>query len=547
MFLTVCALASAAMAASSIGGGSGGSGGSTTAGTSYTVSDGAYASGGYTDIASPTNLNLTKNGLSGVIAPTGFSVNFFGSAYTSFRVGTNGYILMDSSSSIVGTTPNVTQAPGLILSPAWMALDPTKALYGATATTNPGPGSIGWAFGSGVLEVEWANIPIVGSTGIGVRMKVSIDTATGVIRFSYGKPHANAGGATSSYSHTCCIAGPTATSPQEVIDGVVSGWIGPNGVINSWPYDCYTEFTPKATPSPAMSVSDGAPVSAGQAAAGTSRDFGSLDIAAGQSGALTITITNAASAGANLDINSFGIVGDAGHFVLDTNGTSGSLAPGAGTTFTITFDPFTVGQKSATVSFNHNDPAVSNPFSFEVTGIGTQTATAPLLIVKQGGASGPAIAYNGTLNFGSMDLAATPSSPMTVYIENGGNADLTVDLPAVGGGDFTVSAGAFPATITPGNSTTFTITFAPAAAGTSNDMLTFVHNDTSATSPFAINLTGTATSSNGGAGGSGTPGLGGGGGGGGCVAATGENLFWILLLALGACLGARTAGRRARG
>ena len=111
MFLTVCALASAAMAASSIGGGSGGSGGSTTAGTSYTVSDGAYASGGYTDIASPTNLNLTKNGLSGVIAPTGFSVNFFGSAYTSFRVGTNGYILMDSSSSIVGTTPNVPGEP----------------------------------------------------------------------------------------------------------------------------------------------------------------------------------------------------------------------------------------------------------------------------------------------------------------------------------------------------------------------------------------------------------------------------------------------------
>jgi hypothetical protein len=522
LLLSVCALASVVSA------------------QSYTVTSG---SGAYSDIASPTNVNLTANTLSNVISPSGFSANFFGSSFSSFKIGSNGYILMGSNGTVIDKQPNLTTAPGLVIAPAWIYLDPSKPLYGQFSSTLPGPGTIGWSFGSGVLEVEWKNIPIYGNNNEGVRMKLSLDTSSGEITFSYGQPHYNAVGTTSSFADTTCIAGPTATSPQEIIDGEITNYIKPDGSVTSWPTGQNVTFTPAGGNGPSISVSDGAPISPGQSAPGTNRDFGSRDITAGASAALTITITNNGTS--NLDLNNFVMLGDTGDFVFDTNGTAGSVTPGNSTTISIAFDPATIGQKVATVNFSHNDLSVASPFTFDVTGLGTQTATAPILIVRQGGASGPLIAHNGSLDFGSMDIGSTPSTPMTVYIENGGNSDLTVGLPAISGGDFTVSAASFPATIAAGNSATFSVTFTPAGVGTGNEILTFTHNDASVTSPFVINLSGTATSSAGGGGG--TSGFGGGGGGGGCVAATGTSLLWILLLALGASLGARTWGHRARG
>ncbi|MCA8937353.1 MAG: choice-of-anchor D domain-containing protein [Planctomycetes bacterium] len=494
---------------------------------SYTVSSSNTT---YTDIASPNVVSIQTLGVSAPISPAGFSTDYFGGTYTTFRIAGNGYVLIGAGGNPASKLPNVTAAPGLVISPAWVYLDQTKSLYGALSQIVPAPGTIGWSFNAGVLEVEWKNIPLYGSNTTGVRMKMLLDTTTGAITFQYGKPHNGASGATSTYANTVCIAGPTGTTAQEVFNGEISGYVAANGSITTWPQDQSITFTPVSTSVPSISVSDGTPLSSGQAAPGTNRDFGSLDVTAGQSAALTITISNGGSA--DLDVTNFSVVGDTNDFVFDTNNLASVVTPGSSTYFTVAFDPLTAGQKVAQVSFNHNDGSVSNPFTVNLLGLGTQTATAPLIVVKRTDAGGAPVVHNSTLDFGTIDAGTATS--ITVFIQNAGTANLNVDAPSFTGGDFSISAGALPATLTPGMSTTFQVTYSPAVAGTSFGDVQFTHNDSTATSPYTINLTGTATS-----GGGTTPPAAvtvGGGGGGGCVAAAGENLVWVLLMGLGVCV-----------
>ena len=102
------------------------------------------------------------------------------------------------------------------------------------------------------------------------------------------------------------------------------------------------------------------------------------------------------------------------------------------------------------------------------------------------------------------------SSPATFTITNSGTADLL--LGAIGkdganAADFAVSA-PLSATITPGNSTTFTVTFTPAAGGVRTAAIHIASNVTGPTNPFDITVTGSGPDVAGPAGGAMTPGNG---------------------------------------
>lgn len=58
------------------------------------------------------------------------------------------------------------------------------------------------------------------------------------------------------------------------------------------------------------------------------------------------------------------------------SGLASSVVPGASLDFTVTFDPSSIGAKTATVSINNNDPD-ANPFTFTVRGDGTDPSAAP--------------------------------------------------------------------------------------------------------------------------------------------------------------------------
>jgi uncharacterized protein (TIGR03382 family) len=119
---------------------------------------------------------------------------------------------------------------------------------------------------------------------------------------------------------------------------------------------------------PSISLSDGATISPGQSAAGTNRAFGDWEVG---DTSTTVTVTIANNGSADLALSGFGLTGDTGEFVLDTNGVPPFLPSGATAQFTINFVPTSTGSKSAMVQVGHDDPSVPDPFVFEITGTGT--------------------------------------------------------------------------------------------------------------------------------------------------------------------------------
>ena len=98
----------------------------------------------------------------------------------------------------------------------------------------------------------------------------------------------------------------------------------------------------------------------------------------------------------------------------------------------------------------------------------------------------------------STDFGGIGNVKRTFRIQNTGNANLAVSSISIAGADaaaFTVSGISFPAIVTPGVSTSFTVTFLPAAAGIKNAIVNINNSDCDeAVYDFAIRGTGVTPS-----------------------------------------------------
>ncbi len=229
----------------------------------YTVTSGSSFS--FTPVSAPTLLTLGDNALSAPQSPTGFSFTYFGAAYTSFMVGSNGYIIMGSQGTTTAMQPSHGTAPGQVIAPFWGDMRPHLQ------------GQIGWKFESGKLTVEWLGVRIATSTAQGgpynVQIQIVLDTATGQIEFLYGDYGGFGIGPSSPWDYTCAISGPSGGS-QAIVPGNDGSFISSTGKISLWPLLRYTRFAPIASVNnvPVISVTMfGAqiPVSQGATATGT--------------------------------------------------------------------------------------------------------------------------------------------------------------------------------------------------------------------------------------------------------------------------------------
>lgn len=93
-------------------------------------------------------------------------------------------------------------------------------------------------------------------------------------------------------------------------------------------------------------------------------DFGSIQVGANDT--QTVTLTNNGTA--NVVISSIAYTGS-GMVTINQTGTQLVLAPGASTTFTVTFAPTAVGNVSGTITVTSNAPG--SPATIAVTGTGT--------------------------------------------------------------------------------------------------------------------------------------------------------------------------------
>ena len=218
-----------------------------------------------------------------------------------------------------------------------------------------------------------------------------------------------------------------------------------------------------------------------------SATFGNVTV--GVSGSpVTFTVKNPGTA--NLTGLALTKVGtNSADFLISTVGAS-SLAPGASTTFSVTFKPTATGTRTATLRIASND-ADENPFDITLTGSGV---AAPPITVPEIAVERPAGTnlVDGTASaaFGNITVGVS-GSPVTFTVKNPGTANLTglaLTKAGTNSADFLISTmGA--SSLAPGASTTFSVTFKPTATGNRSAILRIASNDADE-NPFDITLTG---------------------------------------------------------
>ncbi len=199
----------------------------------------------------------------------------------------------------------------------------------------------------------------------------------------------------------------------------------------------------------------------------SSIDFGSVP--AGSNRTKTFTATNSGSA--SITISSAAISSQT--FLLTSPTLPVTLAAGQNTTIGVEFAPNAAGTFDATLAVTSD---ASNPVTdFSLTGTGTAVADGQLT-------------PNSTSEaFGSVTVGAQQSQ--TVTLTNTGASSVDISQTAVSGSGFSISGITTPLTLTAGQTTTFSVTFTPASAGSASGSLTLTSNASDPT--LAIPLSGT--------------------------------------------------------
>jgi hypothetical protein len=201
----------------------------------------------------------------------------------------------------------------------------------------------------------------------------------------------------------------------------------------------------------------------------SSIDFGSVSV--GSTKTSPITLTNASDAGsASVTFSQVNVTGTG--FSASTAPLPIALAPGQSSTITLTFAPKAAGTLTGSLSITV--VGASDPATVSLTGVGVgagQLAVSPT-----------------TLNFGSVAVGSSKNLTGTLIA---GSSNVSVSSAAWSGQGYSLSGISFPVTIQAGKSLTFTVTFAPQAAGSAPGSVSFASN--ASNSPTNETFTGTGT------------------------------------------------------
>lgn len=151
-----------------------------------------------------------------------------------------------------------------------------------------------------------------------------------------------------------------------------------------------------------------------------------------------------------------------------------TLVPNQSTTFAVVFAPATAGAASSTLSIGVSGSSTTLNVALSGTGVTPATLSAT-----------PA-----SLTFTNVQTGQ--SQTQTETVKNTGGMNATISQATVAPADFSISGLTTPVTLTPGQSATFSVKFAPTSAGTSTGSVMI---DSDATNPaLSIGLSGTAVS-----------------------------------------------------
>ncbi len=194
-----------------------------------------------------------------------------------------------------------------------------------------------------------------------------------------------------------------------------------------------------------------------------SLSFGEQRVDAGPTGAQTITITN--DGNINLNISGVALGGtDPGEFTIASDTGEAVLAPSASRTLQVTFDPTSLGAKSATITITSDDPdEPSVVVNLGGTGVMPEITVAPL-----------------ALAFGSQGTAAGATASQAVTITNDGTSTLTISSVGLTGtdpGEFAIASDTGEGTLAPAASRIVQVAFDPGGLGAKSATLRIVSDD----------------------------------------------------------------------
>jgi hypothetical protein len=215
--------------------------------------------------------------------------------------------------------------------------------------------------------------------------------------------------------------------------------------------------------------------------------FGSVDVFSTQTQLFTIENTGSKT----LEIDRIYTSNpDFTQFIIDTAETSSIVEPGESTTFTLSFKPTNTAPLFVDLIIESNDPD-ETVLSLLIDGTGTGSAIPPDINVKLGDFD----ILNGTgfHDFGNVEVGNKHVDEF--IIENIGWAELYVSDISLKSGDFiqfSIIASSIPLSLSPGETTIFTIEFAPLGSSSYSAEVEIISDDPDETS-YTFKLQGQGT------------------------------------------------------
>lgn len=246
------------------------------------------------------------------------------------------------------------------------------------------------------------------------------------------------------------------------------------------PYQIVLTGSGTAFPRIALFRANGNPVAIGA----DTVSFGSVDLGSA-SPAETLTIRNTGTAAlTNLAAIAAGNFG--ADFLVSALDTT-TLAPGASTSFRVSFRPLAAGTRSAVLQLASNDTD-SGTLTVPLTGSGFAY---PVMALES--MEGARLEPGSTLpRFGSV-MVGSSGPPLTLRIRNTGTAalpGLSVSSAGPAGNNFTVTQ-PVATSLEPGGETYFTVAFKPGSGGAKSAVLR-ISNSSTPEAPFEIVMAGDA-------------------------------------------------------
>jgi len=197
----------------------------------------------------------------------------------------------------------------------------------------------------------------------------------------------------------------------------------------------------------------------------TGVDFG--DVTVGTSSTQTVVVTN--SGHSNATISAATVTGSGFNYMGPALPVT--LSRGQSVNLTISFAPSAAGVSSGNLSLSTSGNV--SPNSVPLTGTGVQSQQTLLLTVSP-----------QSVSFGNVPVGGNGSQ--TVSLLNTGNGPVNVSQATMAGNGFGMSGLAVPMTLGPGQSTAFTVSFAPAGAGSASGNISVVSNAANSVSTVAL-------------------------------------------------------------